>query len=170
MENIYFMADTHFGHKNIIEYENRPFKTVEEMDNVLINNWNKVVKSNNKIFFLGDFSFYNKEKTIQICNKLNGRKIMIKGNHDNNSNKYYFDCGFENVIEYPIILENFWILSHEPMYINSNMPYANLFGHVHNNKIYCDYSEQSFCVCAERINYTPIEFNDIKTKMKINNN
>lgn len=167
MEKVFFIADTHFGHKNIIEYENRPFKDIYEMDKIIINNWNKTVKAQDKVFVLGDFSFYAKEKTNEICNKLNGIKTLIKGNHDDNSNKYYFNCGFENVIEYPIIFNEFFILSHEPIYINSNMPYGNIFGHVHGNKTYCDYTAQSFCVSIERIEYMPIEFNEIISKMGI---
>ncbi len=65
------------------------------------------------------------------------------------------------MIQYPVIYNEWFILSHEPVYINSNMPYANIYGHVHSNPSYADYSAQSFCVSAERINYTPIEFSQI---------
>ena len=167
MCKIFFIADTHFGHEAIIHYENRPFKNIDEMTTALINNWNKVVSTEDTVFLLGDFSAYDKDANISICNRVNGHKILIIGNHDTENEKYYYDCGFENVSKYPIIYENFWILSHEPMYINSNMPYANVFGHVHGNPLYTDYSKQSYCVSAERINYTPIEFNEIKRKMWI---
>lgn len=87
------------------------------------------------------------------------------GNHDTQSENYYREIGFESVSRYPIIIENFWILSHEPLYINKNMPYANIFGHVHGNPIYKDFSPQSFCVSAERINYTPLDFNTIRKEI-----
>lgn len=167
MCKIFFIADTHFGHEAIIDYENRPFENIDEMTTAIINNWNNVVSDEDTVFLLGDFSAYDKDASISICKRLNGHKILIMGNHDTESEKYYYDCGFENVSKYPIIYDNFWILSHEPMYINSNMPYANIFGHVHGNPLYTDYSKQSFCVSAERINYTPIEFNEIKRKMGI---
>lgn len=164
---MYFIADTHFGHENIIAYENRPFDTVEEMDRVMIENWNTVVKAEDEVFVLGDFSFYGKDRNTEICRKLNGRKILVMGNHDTNEPDYYKECGFQQVNPYPIIIDEFWMLSHEPLYINSNMPYANLYGHVHSNPIYADYSKQSFCACVERIDYTPISFSNIKQLMKV---
>ena len=66
----------------------------------------------------------------------------------------------------PIILNEFWILSHKPMYVNSNMPYANIFGHVHNSPIFNTYSSQHYCVSVERINYTPISMNEIIKKVQ----
>lgn len=167
----FFIADTHFGHGEIIAYENRPFSSVEEMDREMIYRWNSVVSREDTIYMVGDFSFYDitddYNKTAQICNELNGHKILIKGNHDIQSEEYYRNCGFDAAYDYPIIIEGFWILSHEPVYINYNMPYANIYGHVHGNEMYKDYSSRSFCACVERINYTPIEWNDIKKLMKI---
>lgn len=162
MGKTFFIADTHFGHKSIIDYENRPFKNISDMDNILISNWNNTVSEDDTVFLLGDFSAYSQEETKKICNMLNGHKFLIMGNHDTESEKYYYDCGFENVSRYPIIYENFWILSHEPMYININMPYANIFGHVHSNPIYKDFSERSYCVSAERTGYIPVDFQRIK--------
>lgn len=166
MGKTFFIADTHFGHSAIIDYENRPFSDVREMDNTLIHNWNSVVSDEDRVFVVGDFSVYGKEKTTEICHALNGKKYLIMGNHDTESEQFYVSCGFENAVRYPIILDNFWIVSHEPMYVNTNMPYANIFGHVHNNPIYNDCSKQSACVCCERIDYTPIEFEEIKQKIK----
>ncbi len=160
--SIYFIADTHFGHKNIIEYENRPFGNVEEMDKVLTKNWNNTVSEADTVFMLGDFSFYGKEKTMNICKSLNGKKILVMGNHDEHTPNWYRECGFEEVSRFPVIYENFWILSHEPMYVNTNMPYANIFGHIHSNPIYKTVSNQSACVSVERIDYRPVEFSEIK--------
>lgn len=158
----YFIADTHFGHSNIIKYENRPFADIYAMEEAIIENWNTVVNQNSEVFVLGDFSLYDKDKTLEICHRLNGKKTLVIGNHDMQSPKYYLECGFDNVSMYPIIIDKFWILSHEPLYVNENMPYANIFGHVHSNKMYADYCAQSFCVSVERINYTPINFSKIK--------
>ena len=66
----------------------------------------------------------------------------------------------------PVLYKDFWILSHDAIYVNSNMPYANLFGHVHNSPIVKDYSSQHFCVSVERINYRPISFDEIVQKVK----
>lgn len=153
---IFFIADTHFDDVNILHYENRPFKTVEEMNGVLIENWNRTVGKEDTVYFLGDIG------AEQYVKQLNGKKILIKGNHDIKDNNSYRMSGFAEVYELPVILDEFWIMSHEPMYVNENMPYANVFGHVHNNPMYRTVSPQSYCVSVERIGYTPILFEDVK--------
>lgn len=166
MNKTYVIADTHFGDNSIIKFENRPFRSAEDMDAILIANWNKVVDKNDKVLVLGDFSFYGKEKTTTICKLLNGEKFLIIGNHDEENEKYYYECGFSGVSRYPIIYNDFWMLSHEPIYVNESMPYANIFGHVHSNPIYKDCSSRSFCACVERISYTPIRFSEIQKRIK----
>ena len=161
----FIIADTHFGHKNIISYENRPFADVDEMDVEMIRNWNDVVCKTDKIFVLGDFSFHPNEITKEICQKLNGSKTLIMGNHDCRSTSRYLECGFKEVYKHPIIMNDFWILSHYPMYVNANMPYANIFGHVHGNPAFRDYTKQTFCASVERIGYTPIKFSEIQRRM-----
>lgn len=159
-------ADLHFGDAAIIRYERRPWKSVGEMDEALVSNWNAVVCSEDTVFVLGDFSIYGREKTKQLCERLRGHKILICGNHDQETSAFYRECGFEEVSHYPIVFQQFWLLSHEPLYVNENMPYANIYGHVHKNSIYRDASKQSFCVCVERIGYTPIDFEQITCKIK----
>lgn len=161
---VYFIADTHFSEENIILYENRPFKNIKEMDNELTIRWNQVVNNNDEIFVLGDFGAAGNEKSI--LGQLNGIKFLVKGNHDTETNKYYRNLGFKEVYDYPVIIKDFWILSHKPLYVNTNMPYANLFGHVHNSPIIKTYSRQHYCVSAERINYTPISLENIILKIK----
>ncbi len=162
--SIYFIADTHFGEENIRRYENRPFQSVVEMNETTIKNWNSVVSEDDEVYILGDFGAVNNEQ--DVLKRLNGIKYLVKGNHDTKSNEYYRNAGFKEVYDMPILFKNFWILSHEPIYVNSNMPYANLFGNVHNNPIIKDYSSQHFCVSAERIKYTPILFEDIAKQVK----
>jgi calcineurin-like phosphoesterase family protein len=166
-EKTFFIADTHFGDDSILRYENRPFRNIHDMDNSIISNWNNTVSDNDTVFLLGDFSAYQDEKLINLCTLLKGNKFLVMGNHDTKKEEYYYKCGFKGAYRFPIIYNDFWILSHEPLYINSNMPYTNIFGHVHNSPLYKDFSNQSFCVSAERINYTPLEFNEIKSKMGI---
>ena len=160
MGNIYFIADTHFGDSAICRYEDRPFETIEQMDAVLIFEWNSVVTAVDTVYVLGDFGATDYE--AEILKQLNGRKLLIKGNHDSKSNEEYRCLGFDEVYDHPIILDGFWILSHDALYVNTNMPYANLFGHIHNSPIVKDYSSHHFCVSAERIGYRPIKFEDIK--------
>lgn len=162
--SVYFIADTHFCEDNIRRYENRTFQSVVEMDETIIENWNSVVSEDDIVYILGDFGAFNNEQ--DILKRLNGTKYLVKGNHDTKSNEYYRAAGFREVYDMPILFENFWILSHEPIYVNSNMPYANLFGHVHNSPIIKDYSSQHFCVSAERVGYMPALFEDITKKGK----
>lgn len=78
--NIWFSSDTHWGHSNILKYCNRPFNSVQEMDEVLIENWNKVVREKDTVYHLGDFSFRNQDEYIR---RLRGRELhFIMGNHD----------------------------------------------------------------------------------------
>jgi len=162
------IADLHFGGENIIRYENRPFSSVEEMTQVLIDNWNAVVTEEDTVFVLGDFSTgQSKEQDASILKRLKGRKILVMGNHDTHRTpEEWRGIGFAECSLWPIVYREFFILSHEPMYLNRNMPYANLFGHVHNTPIVRDYSSQHFCVSAERIDYTPIPFSRVVEKVK----
>lgn len=79
---IYFTSDLHFGHKNIIRFCNRPWETIEEMDEGLIKNWNSVVGENDLVFDLGDFAFASNGRWKEILSRLNGRHYLILGNHD----------------------------------------------------------------------------------------
>lgn len=89
----WFTADTHFGHENIIKYIKRPFRNCEEMDNAMIRNWNSRVKKDDVVFHLGDFCFKNTKNRGEgnshhadyYMNKLNGKIILVSGNHDKNN-------------------------------------------------------------------------------------
>ena len=160
---IYFTSDLHLGHRGIIEMQNRPFENVEEMNRVLIDNYNELVHKNDTVYFLGDISHHMPiDRVNELLSMMKGKKILIKGNHDIKDNNSYRMSGFTEVYELPVILDGFWIMSQEPMYVNENMPYANVFGHVHNNPMYRTVSSQSYCVSVERIGYTPILFVDVK--------
>ncbi len=105
---IYLISDTHFNHKNIIGYENRPFDSVEEMNQQLIANWNKMISNKDTIYHLGDFASGNYDEVKTIADQLNGYKILIKGNHDRNHSKsWWHRIGFDDVIDGGIILDNF---------------------------------------------------------------
>ena len=162
--NVHFIGDTHLNHDNIIDYCNRPYRNITEMNEDLIKKWNNTVKKNDIVFHLGDVYLGSKDGLKNIVQRLNGRKFLIKGNHDCWSNQVYLDAGFEKVYDYPIIYKDFYLLSHEPMFMTPNMPYVNIFAHVHNNPQYSDYSKSHFCVSCERkdVNFKPISFNKIK--------
>lgn len=163
----FLIADTHFGHSNIINYCDRPFVTIEEMDRQLIEKWNQTVSKNDVIYHLGDFALGNMTKVAEYRKQLNGKIFLIQGNHDGYAVKRYYEAGFDKVYDKPIIFNQFFILSHEPLFITENMPYANIYGHVHNNPQYKDCTNNTFCVSCERIDYKPILFDDIVEKMKM---
>lgn len=164
---IFLIGDLHFQHRNIIKYCNRPFKDAEDMTEQLIKNWNSVARKNDIVYVDGDFALCGKQKIIEITKRLNGRKRLILGNHDQASINTYLEAGFEFVYNHPIVLDDFFIVSHEPLVgISENTPFANIFAHVHDDPTYKDFSCRSFCVSAERINYTPINFEAIKKLMK----
>ena len=155
----FFIADLHFSDINIMKYENRPFDSLELMNEKIVENWNRTVSNDDEVFLLGDIG------KIDYISQLNGTKYLIKGNHDVDDNEYYRNHGFSEVYDLPVIYKEFWILSHEPLYVNKNMPYANIFGHVHSNPNYNSISSHGFCVSAERIDYTPIDLETIKSEI-----
>lgn len=96
-DKVWFTSDLHFWHKNICKYCNRPFETMEEMHEALINNWNSVVKEDDIVFLLGDMGFCGYEKLEPLMSQLNGKKYLIQGNHD--SDKIVFRLYEANIIE-----------------------------------------------------------------------
>lgn len=138
MNKIFFTSDTHFGHKNIIEYEDRPFSSVEEMDKELIKNWNEKISHNDSIYILGDFAFCGKEQALNILDKLNGKKYLIKGNHDRLVNDKDIAEKFEWIKDYFVLKYNKQkiILFHYPIQVWDCQHHGaiHLYGHVHSNK------------------------------------
>ncbi len=166
MSRMYVISDTHFNHTNVIKYENRPFSSVEEMNDFMIKEWNDVVSKNDTVFHLGDFCFGNKDIISTIINKLNGRKILIKGNHDKHikCNKW-LELGFEEVYNYPIIYKPGIILSHAPVieYISDTV---NIHGHVHTKDVELPKNNTYINVCVEVINYRPLDLDELIERLK----
>lgn len=79
--SIFYIADTHFGHESILKLCKRPFSTVEEMNEAIVENWNARVKGNDKVYILGDM-FYKATGVKDILTRLKGKKHLILGNHD----------------------------------------------------------------------------------------
>ena len=80
--NVWFTADHHFGHANVIKPAERPFKSVEEMDAEMVRRWNEVVRKGDRVYVLGDLSFHRPGRTREIVQSLEGQKYWIRGNHD----------------------------------------------------------------------------------------
>ncbi len=161
--SVYLIADTHFGDGSILRYESRPFEDAAAMDAELIRRWNQTVTPQDTVYHLGDFSRYDLQKNREILAQLNGTKYLVLGNHDRQYTcRQWQEAGFAWVYDLPVLYEGFYVLSHEPIYVSANMPYANLFGHVHASPTYKTCSCRSFCVSVERIDYAPIAFTAVK--------
>lgn len=78
----YYIADTHFGHENVIKFDNRPFSSADEMDRALIEAWNKRVKEDDEVYIVGDFVYRAEHSVEYYAEKLKGKKYLILGNHD----------------------------------------------------------------------------------------
>ena len=83
MGKVLFTSDLHFGHENVIRFDNRPFATVEEMDNEMIRRWNEKVSPGDLVYVLGDFIWKSRnDDAAELIRSLHGQIILIKGNHD----------------------------------------------------------------------------------------
>lgn len=159
---IFLISDTHFGHENILNFRDkdnnpiRPFSSLEEMNETLIQNWNNTVSNTDKVYHLGDVLFTKKWLDL-IMPRLNGTKVLIKGNHDNLKLSQYQQY-FKDIRAYHVL--DRYILSHIPIHIDSLSRWkANIHGHLHNNIIQ---DNRYINVSVERINYTPIDFESIR--------
>ena len=133
---IYYIADMHFGHKNILKYDKRPFADTEQMDKEIIRRWNERVNDDDTVYVLGDAFFRGEGRSLEIMNRLNGYKHLIRGNHDRNNGKML--KMWESVCEYEEIKdgEQLVVLSHYPMmfYNHQHDGAVMLYGHVHNTR------------------------------------
>lgn len=136
MDNVFFTSDLHFGHANVIRYDGRPFSSANEMDEKMIELWNQTVKRGDTVYVLGDISWHNKDRTLEITKRLNGNKVLIRGNHDRLRGNAY--DAFVDVRDYKEInLDGRHItLCHYPIpYFNMQRYHAvMLYGHVHNTE------------------------------------
>lgn len=166
-KDIWFISDSHFGHENILKFTRydgsplRPFKTIEEMDETLIENWNKVVKPEDKIYHLGDVTM--KDKYLKLLARCNGHKRLVRGNHDIFKSKMYMHY-FDEI--YGVrVLENI-IFTHIPVHpdcINKRW-LGNAHGHLHANVMKDSFGQIDYRylnVCVEHTEYTPIHLETI---------
>lgn len=131
--NTFFTSDTHFFHKNILKYTDRPFKDVEEMNEALIDQWNRVVGPDDVIYHLGDVIFGGKDKIPLILPRLKGIKILVAGNHDNKNRLSTHFKEIHNYLEVSGHNGERFILSHFPFEVwnLSHRGSFHLHGHSH---------------------------------------
>lgn len=161
--DIWVISDTHFGHRNTIEYCDRPFKNTNEMDIQMLGRWNEVVKPEDKVYHLGDVYIGGGRNYIEaILKRLNGHKRLILGNHDSGKDQI-LQKYFEKIDVWRHFKEFGLLLTHVPVHestLNSKTP-MNIHGHIHQNK---SPTEHHRCVCVEHINYRPINIEELRVK------
>jgi len=133
----FYISDLHLGHVNCLSFDARPFNTIEEHDQTIINNWNNTAGIDDDVYILGDISWHNTTKTIEIFKQLNGRLHLIKGNHDTKLLKnrelrslFVEICDYK---ELDLGDGKIIVLSHYPMPCFNKHYYGSyhLYGHVH---------------------------------------
>lgn len=181
-DHIFFTSDTHFGHANIIRFCNRPFRNVEEMNEILIENWNKVVSKDDTVFHLGDFAFGGSSVWNSIIPRLNGHINLIIGNHDRKNLRQGYMSYFDMVVpQLQIEIEdNSIYLNHYPFlyYGGSYRGVWQLFGHVHSGPQAdgLDISRlrvllpTQYDVGVDNNNFTPISYREVKEKIESQKN
>ena len=161
-------------------------KCLKYHDDMIISTINKKVKPDDTLYFLGDFAYCQygcgtkfhkvkqevKNSIIELGNRIKCQnKIMIMGNHDwrytsedgthfvnSEVKEFWQEVGFKEVYPNPILLKEWFILSHEPVaYMNTNSVFFNIFGHVHNNPMYITESDNHLIICGDRFDFIPQE-------------
>lgn len=134
----FYTADQHFGHRNVIEYDNRPFSSVGHMDVSLINNWNAKVGVKDSVYIVGDLGMCNVKYLLRILSDLAGYKYLLVGNHDRSFlKKEEFVKVFQGVYDLKEIVDGNQriVLCHYPMrsWYGKERGSMHFYGHVHNN-------------------------------------
>jgi calcineurin-like phosphoesterase family protein len=178
MPNVFLTSDTHFGHANICKFTNydgspvRPWDSVEEMDEEMVKRWNETVGPKDKVYHLGDVVI--NRRALATLDRLNGDKVLIKGNHDIFPLKDYVKY-FRDIRAYHVM--NGMILSHIPVSKGSIARFGtNIHGHTHGNRVMktvgiWPFKKQVidpdyFCVCVEQTDFRPILFEDAIKRIK----
>lgn len=183
MLNRFFISDTHFGHKNILTFKRndgsplREFATIEDHDEYMVDQWNKVVRPIDKVYHLGD-AVINR-RNLPILARLNGKKRLVRGNHDIFKTKEYMQY-FEEVLAYRVFNEYDFICSHIPIHTASLSRWkANVHGHTHSNVVNVPHTflkgggrvdehpdRRYVCVSVEHTEYRPLHLDELLKRIK----
>ena len=174
MGNIFVVSDTHFNHANILKFLDkngkifRPFKSVDEMNEVMIDRWNAVVKDADTIYHLGDVYLGNGNGANAILHRLRGRKRLVIGNHDN-ARDQVLHKHFSKIMMWRQWPEHGLIFSHMALHPSNlhlhraGIDAVNVHGHIHQN----DSPPGPYInVSVERTNWGPVHIEDLKLMAK----
>ena len=165
MPAVFLVSDTHFGHAGVCRFlrddgtKLRPWDSPEEMDEYMVEAWNKKVRPNDKVYHLGDVVI--NRRALKILALLNGDKVLIRGNHDIFRDTEYRNY-FREIRAYHVM--NGMILSHIPIHSDSLGRFGtNIHGHLHSNRVMKDgvVDTRYHCVCVEQTDFAPILFEDV---------
>ena len=170
MPSVFLVSDTHFGHAGVCRFlredgsKLRPWDDPNEMDEEMVKRWNERVKPSDKVYHLGDVVI--NRKALNIMRRLNGDKVLIRGNHDIFKLSDYTEH-FRDIRGYHVM--NGMILSHIPVHDESLGRFGvNIHGHLHSGRVKKDgvIDVRYHCVCVEQTDFTPILFEDMLNKIK----
>lgn len=172
----FVISDTHFGHAGVCRFTRndgctplRPWDDPDEMDEAMIERWNAVVRPKDKVYHLGDVVI--NRKALKTLARLNGDKVLIRGNHDIFRDDEYREY-FRELRAYHVM--NGMIFSHIPIHPESLGRFGtNVHGHLHANRVMkhnpyrgpLQIDVRYHCVCVEQIDYTPISLDDLYKKI-----
>jgi len=179
MPAVFLVSDTHFGHAGVCRFTRadgctplRPWDSAEEMDEAMVKAWNERVRPNDKVYHLGDVVI--NRKSLSIMSRLNGDKVLIRGNHDIFKDTDYREH-FRELRAYHVM--NGLILSHIPVHEASLGRFGgNIHGHLHANRVMKargvdartgevlysnEIDPRYWCACVEQTDFAPILFEDV---------
>lgn len=161
--NYWFISDTHFQHNNIIKFNGESFSSVKERDELMIQNWNSIVRPGDRVYHLGDVFFGSKESFSRLWPRLMGSKRLIVGNHDDI--KYLSSGAFFQKVQ----MWRHWktekgsiLFSHVPLHPDSIRGDLNVHGHTH---LKGSPKGPYHSVCVELNNYTPVNLDELLTRI-----
>ncbi len=175
MSKTWFCSDHHFGHSNILNFKDklgkplRSFGSIDEHDSIIIDNHNKLVKPEDRVYFMGDLAIGKKD--IHKVSRMNGRKVLIKGNHDIFKLQDYIDY-FDDIRSIKVYPKNGITITHIPVH-TSQLEHRfklNVHGHTHSNLITQEGSQvpdkRYLNVCLEHTNFCPVDFDYILSEFE----
>ena len=180
--NRFVISDHHLGHTNSWEKFKledgsplRPFTSTEEMNETMIERHNAKVKQQDTVYFLGDVVI--NKKYLELVKRMNGRKILIRGNHDIFKDEDYREVGFKQIHGVRVFVDKF-ILSHIPLHPDcvTERFRVNVHGHLHANQVMSwqvidedivyKPDPRYLCVCVEQTDYTPLHFDEVEERIQ----
>lgn len=171
MSESYVIADLHFGHKGLLSFTNsdgspaRPFASLDEMAEAIIDNCNRVIRPQDKLYILGDIAF--SDKSLELVRRINGHKRAVLGNHDQSDARRYADI-FKRVYGAKVL--DGLLLTHIPVHpsaLTRRSMQVNVHGHLHSEVVMRGQAprfvdSRYVCVSVEQTGYAPISIDQIR--------